>query len=136
MLTGKSKLFMDGTEINQSKEKGKPFLIPTTTNEFLKAFPKQSFPDYVPTLEINGVKNQVAEKLKWFEYLIGGLPILLLFLGGAIGGAIGVAGAIINFNIFRQEGTSTSKYLKVIGIVIGCFILYLLIAGLLYKLVN
>lgn len=134
--TGKSKLSMDNLQLEQSKEKGNPFLIPSTNGEFVKAFPKQSLPDFVPTLEINGIKNQIVEKLKWVQYAIGGLPILLLFIGGAIGGVIGALGAMTNFNIFRQEGSEMSKYLKVIGIVIVSYILYSLIATFFLKLIG
>lgn len=125
--TGKSKLLKDNVPVEQSKEKGRPFLIPNGTGDSIKVFPKQSFPDFIPTLEINGVKNQIVEKLKWFQYVLGGLPIILLFAGGAIGGAIGVVGAITNFNIFREEGSEASKYLKVTGVVLATFTLYFVI---------
>lgn len=134
--TGKSKLQMDNIQEEQSKEKGKPFLIPLAIGDFVKAFPKTSFPDLVPKLEINGIENQIVEKLKWFQYLIGGLPILLLFLGGALGGGIGALGAIINFNIFRKDGTEFSKYTKIIGIVFGSYILYFLIVTLFQKIIH
>ncbi len=134
--TGKSKLLKDNVQVEQSKEKGKPFLILTDTGELIKAYPKQSLPDFVPTLEINGTKNQIVEKLKWFQYALGGLPILLLFAGGAIGAGIGAVGAMTSFNIFRQEGTMTSKYLKVIGIVVTTFLLYFVFAAFFLKLIK
>jgi hypothetical protein len=126
--TGKSRLFMDNKMIEQSKEKGRPFLIPKTNNEFIKAFPKRSFPDVVPLFEINGIKIHILEKLKWFQYALCGLPILLVIVGGAIGGLIGAIGYLINYNIFRQEGTQISKYLKVVGIIASSYILFFLIA--------
>ena len=134
--TGKSKLLKDDVHVEQSKEKGKPFLIPKGNGELIKAFAKSSFPDFVPTLEINGIKNQVVEKLKWFQYVLGGLPILLVFVGGAIGGVIGAVGAITNFNIFRQEGSEASKYLKVIGIVFAAFVLYFILATFIFELIE
>lgn len=126
--TGKSTLMKDNVKVEQSKEKGKPFLLHNDNGELIKAFPKSSFPDFAPILEINGAKIQLAEKLKWFQYALGGLPILLVFAGGAIGGAIGAGGAIMNFNIFRQEGSETSKYLKVGGVVLATFTLYFILA--------
>ncbi|MFB9053172.1 hypothetical protein ACFFVB_08780 [Formosa undariae] len=134
--TGKSKLFKDDVQIEQSKEKGRPFLIPNGTNDLVKAFPKPSFPDFIPTLEINGVKNLIADKLKWYQYVLGGLPILLIFVGGLVGGVLGALAAITNFNIFRQEGTEASKYLKVIGISIMTFILYFVLVTLITELIN
>ncbi|WP_111310071.1 hypothetical protein [Confluentibacter sediminis] len=128
IFTGKSKLLKNNIQVEQSTEKGRPFLIPNETGELIKAFPKQSFPDTVPALEINGVKNQIVAKLQWFQYVLGGLPILLLFVGGAIGGAIGAVAAVTNFNIFRQEGSETLKYLKVAGVILATYTLYFVLA--------
>ena len=77
--TGKSKLFKDNVQVEQSKEKGKPFIIPNGTEEPIKAFPKPSLPDVVPTLEINGIKNQIVPKLKWFQYVLGGSSCFISF---------------------------------------------------------
>ena len=76
------------------------------------------------------------ENLKWFQYIIGSLPLLLFFAGGknsgavgsAIGGAIGSIGTIVAFSVFIQEGTETSKYIKITGIVAGSILLCLLLA--------
>ncbi|MFH7015995.1 hypothetical protein [Flavobacterium sp. FlaQc-47] len=133
--TGRSKLFMDNKQLEQSKEKGKPFLIPKVNGEFLKAFPKQTFPDPIPTLEINGVKINIAEKLKWFQYVLGGIPILLLFFGGVIGAVIGLFATMMNYNVFRQEGTLIAKYLKVFAIIISSLILYFVTITLIQKLI-
>jgi hypothetical protein len=134
--TGKSKLLKDNVQVEQSKEKGRPFLIPIGTGDLIKAFPKHAFPDFVRTLEINGIKHQIVEKLKWFQYVLGGLPILLLFAGGTIGGAIGAFGAFTNFNIFREEGSEASKYIKVIGVVLATYTLYFIIAIIISTLIK
>ncbi|WP_146898193.1 hypothetical protein [Adhaeribacter aerolatus] len=120
---------MDDVLLEQANEKGKPFLIPTSEGEYIRAFPKSSYPDLVPVLEIKGKQIQIVEKLKWYQYAIGGIPILLLFIGGAIGGGIGAVGAITNFRIFRQEGSAVSKYLKVVGIIIGTYLLYFIVTA-------
>lgn len=127
---GKPTLFMDGEILKQSAEKGEPYLIPAGNGTFVQAFPKYKFPDTVPALEINGQKNQIAEKLHPIQFIFGALPVVLLFLGGAIGGATGLMGALLNFKILRQEGSLTAKYLKVFGINVLAFALYTLIAGL------
>lgn len=126
--TGKSILFKDNVQVGQSNETGKPFLIPNETGSLVMAFPKKAFPDFVPTLEINGIKYHIVEKLKWYQVALGGFPILLLFIGGALGGAIGALGTIINFTIFRQVGSDALKYLKVLGVIIASFTLYFILA--------
>jgi hypothetical protein len=123
--TGKSKLTKDNVLIEQSNESGKPYLIPDQTGNIIKAFPKKSLPDFGTTLEINGVKNHIFKKLEWYQYTLGALPILMLFFGGAIGGGIGGAATMINLNIFREEGSDLSKYLKVIGVIVAAFLVYL-----------
>lgn len=133
-LTGKSELFMNNQPIEQSDEEGRPFLIPLENGDFVKAYPRVSFPDFMPTLEIDGIKNLIARKLEWYEYAISSIPILLLFVGGALGGGIGAFGTYVNFNLFRQEGTQVSKYLKVIGVIIISCCSYVAVTALLIKL--
>jgi hypothetical protein len=134
--TGKSKLFMNNSEIKKSTEKGKPFIIPRADGSLALAFPKQTYPDLIPTLEINGKINHIVEKLKWFEYFVGGLPIILIFVGGAIGGLIGVIASLTNFNVFRQEGNPIVKYMKVIGITGASYLVYLLVVTLFTLLIK
>jgi hypothetical protein len=130
--SGKSKIFKDGIEVAQSKEKGKPFLIPSENDKIIKAFPKNSLPDFAPTLEIDGVKIQIVEKLQWYQYALGVLPFGLI-AGGAIGGAIGALGTVVNFSIFRKEGSAISKYIKVLGIVLVSYSLYFVIVYFIQK---
>lgn len=134
--TGKSKLLKDNVQVEQSKEKGRPFLITNGTGELIKAFPKNSFPDFAPTIEINGIKNRIVKELKWYQYTLGALPILLLFIGGALGGILGTFSMITNFNIFRQEHSELSKYLKVFGIVIATYAIYFAIVIIIWPLIN
>jgi len=126
--TGGVKLSKDGMPLEQSSEDGKPFLIPDGRGNIIKAYPKRSFPNSVPSLEINGVKSQIAPSLKVHEYIIGGLPLLLVFAGGLLGGIIGAVGVITNYNILREEDTILSKYIKVFSITFGCYLGYFLVA--------
>jgi len=137
IFSGKATLRQNGNPVEQTKEKGKPFLIKRTNGEIAKAFPKTNYPDISSqVLNIEGKKYPMANKLKWYEYLIGGLPILLVFGGGVIGGAIGGASTVVNYTFFRENGSTSTKYLKVIGLNIACLIIFMVLAGLLYKLVN
>jgi hypothetical protein len=132
IFTGKSKLKQNSIVVEQLVEKGKPFLLKTDEGQELKAFPKNTFPDLATNLEINNQKYRVAKQLQWYEYLVGSLPILLLFVGGAIGGGLGAIATIINYNFFREEDSSqVSKYVKVLGVIILCYLVYFAIAVLL-----
>jgi hypothetical protein len=127
VFTGKSKLTQSGVVVEQSKDKGRPFLIKDGNGTITKAFPKNTI-DFSLALDINGTKHRVAEKLQWHEYAVGALPILLLFVGGMVGGAFGGGCTVLNFSVFREEGTVLSKYAKVIGINVLCFGVYFLVA--------
>jgi hypothetical protein len=91
---------------------------------------KGGFPDFAPFLELNGEKIEIVEKLKWYQYTIGGLPLLLIFVGGLIGGGIGGGLSAYNFSVFRGEDTETMKYVKVIGITILGFVAYFVLSML------
>jgi len=124
--TGKSKLFKDGIIVEQSKEKGKPFLILTKEGMLIKAFPKQN-PDMSHSLQIHSTTYPLAKKLKWFEYTIGGLPFLLIFFGGFIGALIGGGSTMLNYHILRNDESTLTKYLKVTAVVILSVLVYLAI---------
>ncbi len=40
--------------------------------------------DAIPLLIINGNKIEIVRSLKWYEYLWVAIPVILLFIGGAI----------------------------------------------------
>ncbi|SHG26335.1 hypothetical protein [Flavobacterium defluvii] len=133
IFSGKSTLKQNGIFVEQSKEKGKPFLIKRANQEIVKAFPKMNIPDIsAQILNIDGKKYRMADKLKWYEYIVGGMPLLIVLGGGAIGGMIGGAATVINYTFFRES--QKNKYFKVIGVNILCAIIYLIAAGFLYKL--
>ena len=124
MWTGKSKLFRDTIEVKQATDKGKPFLIQGENGQIVFVFIKHTYPELFPVLEIEGKLYHVVEKLKWYEYVIGGLPFVLLSLGGLVGGGIGAVASLTNFNVLRQEGKYISKIVQVIGITGVSFLAY------------
>lgn len=137
IFSGKATLKQNGIPVDRSNEKGKPFLLKSSTGEVIKAVPKVNYPDIsAQALEINGTKHIMANKLKWYEYIIGGLPFFAVLGGGAIGGAIGGATTFVNYAFFRENTTALNKYLKVIGVNLLCVLVYLLIGGLFYKLLH
>jgi hypothetical protein len=66
--------------------------------------------DPVPTLKIDEQTVNLLEPLPWYEYTWSGLPILLVFAGGALGGVVGGAATIANGRIFRSDRSSIAKY--------------------------
>jgi hypothetical protein len=70
----------------------------------------------VPQLVVDGRTVQLVEPLKWYQWVWGGWPIVLLFVGGALGAIAGMLGAVINARIFRAEISEILKYV-VTGVV-------------------
>ena len=57
----------------------------------------------LPQLIVDGQTIHVAEPLKWYVWVWSGLPIMLIFIGGAIGALAGIIGFSINTNIFAHH---------------------------------
>jgi hypothetical protein len=66
--------------------------------------------DPVPTLKIDGEAVNLLEPLQWYEYAWSGLPILLVFAGGLLGGLVGGVATMANGRLFRSERGSIAKY--------------------------
>ena len=133
--TGKSTLWFNGIPYRRSSDKGAPFIIPTESGEVYTLYPKIEFPDIIPTLEINGLKHRIVDRLPWYEYALAMLPMLLLFLGGGvIGGAIGGGTSYLNIYILRTEDSNLAKYIKLIGLSFFAYLLYNLLAHMVHQL--
>lgn len=64
-------------------------------------------------------------KLQWFEHACCGLPLVLLFVGGALGGACGGLGYGLSTAVFKKSLPMPAKYLFSLLISAGAFGLYL-----------
>lgn len=131
-----SKLIMNNSELEKSKDKGGAYLIPRGDGSLALAFTKQEYPDFVPALEIDGELNHIFDKLKWHEYLVAALPLVLFFFGGALGGMIGLLATLKNFSVFHQDGNVILKYLEVILTTIAASLIYTLLVMLIALLIN
>jgi hypothetical protein len=90
----------------------------------------------VPQLIVDDKVIDIVEPLKWYQWVWVGLPILLVFIGGALGGLIGAIGAIINAKVFRTEMNSVLKYIIAGSVSILAVVLYFIVAILLVVLIN
>jgi hypothetical protein len=66
--------------------------------------------DPIPTIKIGDAAIELAKPLRWFEYAWIGLPMLLVFAGGALGGFVGGGSTVVNGRIFRSERSTVAKY--------------------------
>lgn len=89
---------------------------------------KQSFFDPVPKLIVDGQSLQLAKPLNALQWIWSAIPIVLVFIGGAIGGGIGAGGFWINMRVFRSEMGAFEKYVLTGMISAISIILYLVVA--------
>jgi hypothetical protein len=80
---------------------------------------KSTFVDPIPTLTLDDEKVALARKLKWYEYVWIGIPILLIFTGGALGAGIGVFAFYSSSRIIRSDRSTTAKYILT-GVISVC----------------
>jgi len=80
---------------------------------------KYNLVDPIPTLKIGGATLHLATPLRWYEYGWGGLPLLLVFSGGALGGLVGAVATVTNGRIFRSERSMGAKF-GLAGVVTVC----------------
>ena len=84
-------------------------------------------------IHIGSDKFDFGPKINWYDYVIGGIPFVLVVSGGAIGAVFGYIGWTANMNYIKYE-TSWKKYLNV-GIITICSTLIILTIGVLVKLI-
>jgi hypothetical protein len=89
---------------------------------------KSNFIDAIPLVKIGNETVQLARPLRWYEYLWIGVPIVLMFAGGALGGGIGAFAAYSSSRIFRSDRSSGSKYALTGLISVAAFVGFFILA--------
>ena len=121
-----AKLLLNGQEL--AKEKG-IFNLRSNTGSTLQVRLKGRFLDPIPNVVVGENTIELAPPLAWYQYAWLGIPILLVFLGGAIGGLCGGLAAAISSRIFRSERSEGVKYALTGLVSLGAFVTYVMVAG-------
>ena len=130
MWLGQLRLWYQGREIPRSNEKGKPFLIPgVASGTSVRVHVKGGGLD-LPAIEVDGVQVMLGRPLSMLEYAIGGIPLVLVFVGGAIGGASGAVGAMFNYRLLREAESNSTKVLGVLAVSGLSFLAYAILASI------
>ncbi|MFD8148150.1 hypothetical protein [Streptomyces sp. NPDC059708] len=74
--------------------------------------------------------------LTWWQLVLSVAPILLVPLGGVIGGTIGGAGLFVNLALARKPFGTPVKVLAMLGVTLGAYLGYVIVAGVIYILVK
>ena len=120
------KLMVDGMPVPQGAKRGE-YIIHLDDGTEMIAKIKNRFLDPIPNIVVDGEEIILVESLQWYQWLWAGLPILLIFGGGAIGGATGFVATSISARIFRSDVNKIVQYAYVAAVSIGAIITYFVI---------
>ena len=130
----KQRLYQDGREIKRQGRFNPKYHI-TNTNGEQEEIKIVYGLDFVHVAVFRGRKIDLEERLSTREYIVGGLPVLLILLGGLIGALFGIIGATFNYNYMRKEKSFVNQLLVSLVVSVACYIAYFILAICLQLLV-
>jgi hypothetical protein len=133
---GRSSLLVRGQPARRSEEKGRPFLVKRADGGQSKVFVKVAPFDYVPKVIADDQLILLARPLSPFEHAVSALPIILVFLGGAIGGFTGALGTMANYRVIRTEASPVFKAVGIIAVTALSFLTYTVLAALFHQAIG
>lgn len=71
--------------------------------------------------------------LRWWQLVLALLPLGLLPIGGALGGAIGVVAMLANIGLARRPFNAGLKVATMLGVVVLAYVADFVIAGVIYN---
>ena len=74
--------------------------------------------------------------LRWWQLVLALLPLGLLPIGGALGGAIGVVAMLANLALARRPFNTGMKVVVMLGVVVVAYAAEFVIAGVIYNLTH
>jgi hypothetical protein len=125
---GTSKLWVNGQLAPSAAKKGR-YLLRRDNGTEAEAYFKGGFPDPTPVLVVGDQKIRFAAPLAWYEWAWAAFPLVLIFLGGAIGGGLGAVAATFNVGLFRSEKPVFVKYALSAAISFAAFFIWVLIVS-------
>lgn len=130
-LFGGAQLVLNGQPAPKGPKRGQVLLRRTDGREVIATWKPQALGLDVPRLEVDGKRINVVEPLKWYEWVWSGLPILLIFVGGAIGAVAGIVAFGVNTQIFRSARSTALKFLLTAAVSALAVVVYVVLATLL-----
>ena len=118
---------LDGAEVPRSNEAGRPFLIPLKGGGTANLVVRGRGYDYVPDVLVDGKEVEIARKLAPWEYVIAGLPLLLILVGGFVGAVVGFGAMALNQWLLRGSWPYPARVAGALGATVGAYVLVMLI---------
>ena len=130
------KLLVNGQPVENGPKRGEMILQRNDGRRVIATWKPQFLGLDVPQLVVDGKAVTFVEPLKWYQWVWGGWPLILLFRGGALGGLAGAAAIAINAKIFREDMSDVLKYAMSGLVSLAAVIFYFLAAILVAFLLN
>lgn len=121
---GKTQVKVNGTQVERQKE-GNYYPVKQGKGKTKQLKILGSGYDGVPRVYIDGEKLPVARKLFWYEFLVSCAPLVLVFMGGALGGLLGAIGTVACLNVVRREYSYALRLLLILAITLAAVALYI-----------
>lgn len=118
------KLFINGVRAQKGIKRGEMILQRSDSTHAVARWKQGLLGLDVPQLIVDGKVVMLVEPLKWYEYVWAGLPVLLVFIGGALGGLIGASAYVLNIKVFRLTMNYFLKYVVTTGVFVLAFVVY------------
>ena len=109
-LIGRPRIYFDGLPVRDGPKKGQ-FILQRNDGLKVTAEVRPKLFDIVPAVIVEGEQLNVAESLRFYQVIWAALPMMLLFIGGLVGGAIGGVAFWFNLKVFRSDIHPAEKYL-------------------------
>ncbi|HBC86109.1 MAG TPA: hypothetical protein DCZ94_04055 [Lentisphaeria bacterium] len=82
--------------------------------------------NWKPWLKANGEDVKLASALAWYQWVWIGLPVVLVFTGGMIGGMFGGAATYLNYVIMQSSRSAAVRYGVTMALSISAFFCYVI----------
>jgi len=92
--------------------------------------------DPIPVLTIGGETVRLVRPLTWYEYVWAAIPLVLLFVGGALGAFVGTVTTYANVRILRAPRGSAARYGFSGLATVGAFIIFFAVVVVLQSVIG
>ena len=130
------KLLVNGQPAPKGSKRGEMLLQRNDGRQVVAIWKQQMMGFDVPQLVVDGKPVKLVEPLQWYQWLWGGWPVVLVFVGGALGAIAGVLAFTINARLFRTEMNPVLKYVVTAVVSGGAVLAYFIVALLLALTIN
>lgn len=122
-------ILVDGRGADRD-EKGTRYIIEDDAGGEIK-FESGLDEKWNPWLKANGEDVKLATPLAWYQWIWIGLPVILVFTGGLIGGMVGGAATYLNMLVMQSNRSAALRYGMTMILSVSAVVLYGILAILL-----